>query len=58
MPAKKTIRVTTTDLLKGEPETIEIWDNFVLVCAGSAYLDSIQVHANGTVQLTIKDVKP
>lgn len=58
MATRKPIRVTTTDLDTGESESAEVWDDYVIVCAGSAYVDSIQAHANGTVQLTIKGRKP
>lgn len=57
--SEKQIRVTVTDLLTGESETAEVGDNYILVCAGSAYRDGIQIYpTKGTHVITVKGVKP
>ena len=50
----KGIRVTVTDLETGESDSTEIWDNYVLICAGSCYQAGVQASANGTHVLTVK----
>ena len=52
------IRVTSVDIENGDAETVDIEDNFVLVCAGNKYLAHEQIYANGTTVLTIKTGKP
>lgn len=48
------IRVTVEDLETGDTDSMEIMDNYIVVCAGDRYIASEQRHANGTVVLTIK----
>lgn len=48
------IRVTVRDLETGEEESCEVADDYVLVCAGSAYVYHTNAHANGTHVITIK----
>jgi hypothetical protein len=50
-------RVTAVDLTNGGSESQTIRDDYVLVCDGSAHLDSVQVHGNGTHVITVKGVK-
>lgn len=51
----KGIQVTCTDLDTGESETQVIWDDYVLVCAGSCYRHHVAVHGGGgTHVITIK----
>jgi hypothetical protein len=50
-------RVTCTDIESGESETATITDNFVVITDGSCFVDSQQIHANGTTVLTIKGRK-
>jgi hypothetical protein len=55
--ADKGIRVTVTDLETGESQSAEITDNYVLICAGSAYRSGVQVFPKaGTHVVTIKGV--
>lgn len=42
--AEKQIRVTVEDLLTGEKEVAEVGDDYLLICAGSCYLDGTQVY--------------
>ena len=51
------IRVTAEDLETGDVSVAEIMDDYALICAGSCYIHAVQVHATGTVQLTIKGRK-
>lgn len=51
------IKVTAVDLVTGEGQSRVIEDDYSLVCAGTAYLVSTQVHANGTHVLTVKGVR-
>jgi hypothetical protein len=55
-PAK--IRVTVEDLATGEKESLEIMDDYILICAGSCYQDGVQMYANGTHMITVKGRKP
>lgn len=55
--AEKQIRVTVVDLLTGDTETVEVGDDYLLIAAGSCYLDGTQVYGNGTHVLTIKGRK-
>jgi hypothetical protein len=41
----------------GEPESVEIVDDYVIITDGTARLDHIQVHANGTHVITVKGVR-
>lgn len=53
--SEKQIRVTVKDLQTGEEETVEISDDYLLICAGSCYLDGTQVYPTmGTHVLTVK----
>ncbi len=54
----KQIRVTVTDLETGESESQEVSNDYVIVCAGSCYLDGTQAYANGTHVLTVKGRAP
>lgn len=38
----KGIQVTVTDLDTGESESKVIWDDYVLICAGSCYRHAVQ----------------
>ena len=54
----KQIRVTVEDLESGDKETVEISDDYVLICAGSAYQDGVQAYpTKGTHVITIKGLK-
>lgn len=55
----KGIKVTVEDLETGDTESVVIWDNYSLICAGSCHVTHEQLFPmSGTVQLTIKGVKP
>ena len=47
-------RITCTDLDTGEQESSDIRDDYAVICDGSAYVDSVAVHANGTHIITVK----
>jgi hypothetical protein len=51
------IRVTAEDLGTGDSESIIITDDYVLTCAGTAYLAHVQAYANGTHVITVKGVR-
>ena len=51
------VEVTATDLGTGDSETVVITDDYVLTCAGTAYLAHVQAYANGTRVITIKGVR-
>lgn len=51
------IQVTVTDLDTGDSSTEVITDDYVLTCAGSAYVDHVQAYANGTHVITVKGRK-
>ncbi|MDE2102555.1 MAG: hypothetical protein KGL39_35235 [Patescibacteria group bacterium] len=54
--AKPQIRVTVEALETGEKETQEVADDYVIICAGSAFLHHVNEYPNtGTVVLTIKN---
>ena len=58
MTSEKQIRVTITDLLTGDTETVEIADDYILICAGSAENTYIQTYpTKGTHVLTVKGLK-
>lgn len=47
-------RVTCEDLATGESESQVIRDDYCLVTDGRMEVTSMQVHGNGTVQITLK----
>ena len=52
------IRVVATDLLTGEEESCEIQDDYVLICAGSAYRAHVEVQpVTGIHVITVKGVR-
>lgn len=54
----KPIRVTVEDVLTGEKETVEIIDDYVLICAGRRYRSTVQHYPkSGTDVVTIKTRK-
>jgi hypothetical protein len=49
------IKVTVSDPGTGEVlEERVLDDDYLVLCAGNRYLDSVQAHANGTHVLTVK----
>jgi hypothetical protein len=53
--SSKGIRVTCTDLDTGESESQVIWNDYVLVCAGSCYRHHVQVTSGGRTHIiTVK----
>ncbi|ARC56007.1 hypothetical protein AS850_02830 [Frondihabitans sp. 762G35] len=53
------IRVTIEDLEAGTTETTEIWNDYLLICAGDRYLADASTTTEGTHVLTIrKGVQP
>lgn len=57
MPEKQ-IRVTVEDLKTGDRETVEISDDYILICAGRCELTYTNVYpAKGTHVLTVKGMK-
>lgn len=51
--------VTVKDLETGESETRTVTSgDYLLIPFAPCYLDSFVHHANGTVQLTLKDHRP
>lgn len=53
---EKAIRVTAEDLETGERGQTDIWDDYVIVTAGSCHVSSVTAQGS-TIQLTIKGVK-
>ena len=52
-------RVTVEDLDTGEKQAVEIAEgDFLLIPFGGCYLANTAKHANGTVQLTVRDHRP
>lgn len=51
---EKGIRVTVEDLETGESESKVIVNDYIIVTAGTCYVDYQQAFANGTHQLTVK----
>jgi hypothetical protein len=49
------IRVTVEDLESGETETTEIENDYVLVCAGTVYLERTTLMPDGSAELTVVD---
>ena len=57
MNAEPQIRVIIEDLETGDKETVEVGDDYLLICAGKCYEDGIQVYpTKGTHVITIKGV--
>ena len=55
----KPIRVTVTDVQTGDTETAEIWNDVLVITAGSCYVDGIADYpTTGTQVYTIKGRKP
>lgn len=56
MASPDRLKVTVSDAVTGEVlgEQV-IYDDYLLICAGHAYLAHTTAHANGTHILTIKD---
>jgi hypothetical protein len=52
------IRITVEDLETGDKEKFEITDDCCIVVAGTYFVDSIFMHANGTRQIIVKRPKP
>ena len=48
------IKVTVTDLGNGDSDEVVISDDYLITCAGSAYVDHVQAYANGTHVITVK----
>lgn len=40
--SSKGIRITVTDLDTGESDTKVVWNDYILVCAGSCYRHAVQ----------------
>lgn len=56
--AEKGIRITIVDLATGEMETTVIWDDYLLICAGSCHRTSLTAYpATGTHMMTVKGVR-
>ena len=52
-------RVTVEDLDTGDKQAVEIAEgDFLFIPVGDCYLANTAKHANGTVQLTIRDHRP
>lgn len=52
-------RITVEDLATGDKQVVEVAEgDFILIPFGGCYLGSANVHANGTVQLTVKNHRP
>lgn len=51
------IRVTATDLDTLESSTVEIADDYVLICAGTCYREYVEDHFDGTHVITVKGRK-
>lgn len=52
-----TIRVTVRDLADDTENSVEIEDDYVIVCAGDCYVSHTQAGLNGTHVLTVKGRK-
>lgn len=51
-------RVTAVEIVDpGEPQSIEITDDYVIVADGTAQVTGVQVYANGTHVITVKGVR-
>ena len=56
--AEKGIRITIVDLATGEMETTVIWDDYLLICAGSCHRTSLNAYpTTGTHMMTVKGVR-
>lgn len=57
-----TIKVTVTDDETGDAETTEVADNYVLITAGTAHCQGVQVHfgkdGTQTHVITVRGCKP
>jgi len=54
----KGIQITVTDLDTGESESRTIWDDYMLVCAGSCYRHHVTISGSGSTHVvTIKGRK-
>lgn len=52
-------RVTVEDLETGEKQAVEVAEgDFMLIPFGPCYLANAATHANGTVQMTVRDHRP
>ena len=51
------IKVTATDIDTGDSEEATISNDYVVTCAGSAYVHHVQAYANGTHVITVKGRK-
>ena len=51
------VQVTVLDTETGDTETVVISDDYVISCAGTAYVDGVQAYANGTHVITVKNRK-
>lgn len=55
MAEHKGVKVTCEDLETGESDSVTIWDDVLVVTAGSAYIAGVQDYpAKGTQVYTIK----
>lgn len=51
-------RVTAVEVVNpGEPQSVEIIDNYVVIVDGTAHITGVQVHGNGTHVITVKGCK-
>jgi hypothetical protein len=58
MSEPKGIRVTVTDLETGDSESKDIWDDYVIIAAGSCEVTNIQTYpTKGTHVLTVKGIR-
>jgi len=51
------VKVIVVDPETGDMDETEIDDDYVITCAGSAYVDHIATYANGTHVITVKGRK-
>lgn len=57
-PASRGTRVTAVECVDpGEPQSVEITDNYVVIVDGTAHVAGVQVYANGTHVITVKGVR-
>lgn len=50
-------RVTAEDVDTGEVESEVIENDFIVICDGNRYLDSVQAYRNGTQVITVITIK-
>lgn len=48
------IEVTVRDTETGDSNTARIADDYVITCAGTCHVASVQTYANGTHVITVK----